>query len=98
MDTKSNTTSQTFGQRLVELRVLRGLTVDELCYESRLPRSAIRRWEKERNAPTLSDDLLRLATALKTSPSWLFFGDKTHDYPLLETGEAPRGNATGAGV
>ena len=91
MDTNSYTNPETFGERLAELRCTRGLTLDELCYKAQLPYAAIRRLEKDGAAPTLSDDLLRLAIALDTSPSWLFFGDKTHDYPLIPqlAGRAP---------
>lgn len=72
-----------FSKRLKDARSRAGLTLDELSYGARIPYARLRSWEKDGKAPALSDDLIRLAVALDTSPSWLFFGDRTHDYPLL---------------
>ena len=88
MDTRENTHLD-FSGRLEDARQRAGLSLDELSYKSEIPYARLRSWEKDGKAPALSDDLIRLPIALDTSPSWLFFGNDTFDYPLLKKEEVP---------
>jgi transcriptional regulator with XRE-family HTH domain len=70
MATQELVDRKTFGRRLKLLRLGMDLTLEELERESRVPKSALSRWERGLVWPEV-DRLYRVAAALHTTPDAL---------------------------
>ncbi len=78
------TIEEAFGERIRQLRTLRGVSQDELGKKIHVEKSAISKYEKGRRGLSITT-VIELAAALNCSPSWLLFGGV--DDQIVKVGE-----------
>lgn len=71
------------GDRLVYMRMKRGLTIGQLSQESEVPYGVLSTYENNKAQPSC-DSLRKLCTALEISAHWLLFGEMEADTQSLQ--------------
>lgn len=76
-------TMENFGDRLRDLRKKKGMSLEDLANIFEIGKSATSSWELGKSKPN-SDDLVKLASILETSPNYLLLGHDEKYYEMLE--------------